>query len=172
MRGAAIWAIVLPLSAAGVLTGHALAYAAVGVEAGDDVHGYLAHAPQLVAVFATVSLCLLAIQGRSRAPAPWQFAALALAVFVFQEHTERLLHSGDAPWLFTRPAFLLGLLFQILVAVIVWWLARRLLALDLAPPTPPARLSRLLLEVVGLHSGWQVVATPVRRSGRGPPSPP
>jgi hypothetical protein len=172
MRGAAIWAIVLPLSAAGVLTGHALAYAFVGARAGEDVHGYLGHAPQLVAVLATASLCLLAVHGRSRTPAPWQFAGFALGAFVAQEHAERLLHSGHVPVLVTRPEFLLGLLFQVVVATVVWWLARRLLELDLAREPHPPRLSRLLLSVVGLQPAWQPVASPVRRSGRGPPDPP
>jgi hypothetical protein len=168
MRRVAIWTVALPLSGAGVLVAHGLAYAAVGAS-GDDVHGYLAHAPQFAAVIATVSLCLLALQGRSQAPAPWQFATLAVAAFVVQEHAERLLHSGELPWLLDRPEFLLGLLLQLPVAALVWWLARRLLALVGPSRRRPPLLPRLLLPVADVTAASVAIARPARPVGRAPP---
>ena len=57
------WALVTPVSAAGILAAHAVAYALTGTEPG-AIHGYLAHAPHAVAVLATIGLVGLALQER------------------------------------------------------------------------------------------------------------
>jgi len=128
------WLLTIGLSAAGVLTAHAAAYRVTGTPAG-DLHGYLAHAPQLIAVVVTVALAALALWSRSPRVCLWPFPALAVAGFVAQEHVERLLHTGELPWLATHPAFLVGLALQLPVALAVWFLARWLLVVT----TPASR---------------------------------
>jgi hypothetical protein len=121
------WALTLPLAAAGVLAGHALAYALTG-EDGGSVHAYLAHGPQIAALLATTGLACLAVQQRSsRLTGARPYALLGVAGFAAQEHLERLLHSGDLPWLLTQPTFLRGLALQLPVALACLGVARRVL---------------------------------------------
>ena len=58
------WAATLPLAGASVLVGHNLTYRLVG-EPGNGLHDYLRHAPQLVAILATVGLLGLAVDQRA-----------------------------------------------------------------------------------------------------------
>ena len=142
MRRLLIWLLTLALTAAGVLAAHAVAYRVTGTGS-EGVHGYLEHAPQLLAVLVTLTLGALAFTSRATGLRAWPFPALALAGFVVQEHVERLLHTGELPWLLTRPVFLVGLALQIPVALCSWLLARRLLravteaALRRVPPQLP-----------------------------------
>ena len=105
--------------------GHAIAYRALGLPA-DDLHGYLAHAPQLVLILATLALLGLAADSRARRSSPALLASLAIATFVVQEHMERLVHTGQIPFLLTSPVLWLGIVLQIPLAVAVWIVARRL----------------------------------------------
>jgi len=61
------WLLVTPLAAAGVLVGHALAYALTATDAGPE-HDYLAHVPQVVGLLASIALAGLALQDRSVRP--------------------------------------------------------------------------------------------------------
>lgn len=165
MRRALTWLMMLPFAAASVLTGHAIAYRAAGVGAG-DLHGYLVHAPQLVLILATLAVLGLALDARARRSSPAPAASLAIVAFVAQEHLERLLHSGELPFLLTSPVLWLGIALQLPLAVAVWALARRIaeqigapgrrgaprvprLALVLAPPAGPPAASVSVLAPLG-----------------------
>jgi hypothetical protein len=134
------WLLTLALTAGGVLCAHALAYRLTGT-ASEGVHAYLGHAPQLVAVLVTLALGALAFTSRAPRLPLWPFPALALAGFAAQEHVERLLHTGELPWLLSRPVFVVGLVLQLPVALASWLLARRLLRAVTEPArrrTPPS----------------------------------
>jgi hypothetical protein len=163
------WLITLPLTAAGILCAHALAYAATGT-AGGSTHAYLAHAPQLVAVLATVALAALVFESRTAVTPAWPFAAFALAGFIVQEHVEGLVHSGELPWLATSPTFLLGLVLQLPFAAAAWLAARLLLRLRATPLRRPPRLPSVLLPLTASVASPSAVPARVRRAIRGPPA--
>ena len=98
-----------------------------------ELHGYLAHAPQVVLILATLSLLGLAADARARRRSPVPLSLLAIVAFVVQEHLERLIHTGEMPFLLTSPVLWLGIALQLPLALAVWWVARRL-ADDLAAP--------------------------------------
>ena len=126
-RRALAWILVTPVAAAGVLATHALAYRLTGVRPG-PVHEYLAHVPQVVFVLASLALLGLALQDRSLSRfSAWWVAPLAPVGFTCQEHVERLVHTGELPWLLTSPTFLLGLALQVPVALVCVALVRRVL---------------------------------------------
>lgn len=170
MRGGVVWALTLPLVAGSVLSAHAVSYTLVGAPGG-GVHDYLAHAPQVVAVLATLAACGLALHGRGRGPAPWHYAGLALPAFAAMEHLERIAHTGDVPWLLTRPEFLLGLALQLPAAAAVWVLARALLAARGASPSRPPRLPCIAVELVKPHPLLVPAPAHIRVPARGPPGP-
>jgi hypothetical protein len=144
-------------------------------------HGYLEHAPLVVALCLTAVAAgfLLRVAGqRSRRSAPrWAFGALPLFGFAVQEHLERWLHGGGLPWgTALEPVFLIGLALQLPFAVVAALLVGALLAAAdevssaLAEP-PRARLhpTPLLLPA----DARDLAALPVlgtRRAGRAPPS--
>lgn len=127
-----IWLLALPFAAVSVLTGHAIAYRALGVPGG-DVHDYLDHAPQAVLILATLALLGLAVDARSRRRSTAPVAVLAVSAFIVQEHLERLLATGQLSFLLTSPVLWLGIALQVPLAVAVWCIARRL-AEDIAAP--------------------------------------
>ena len=163
------WALVTPVAVAGILAAHAVAYRLTGAEAG-SLHAYLDHAPQVVAVLGALGLVGLAVQERSRRPPVFAFAFLAPIGFACQEHLERLVHTGDLPWLLTTQTFLVGLLLQLPVALLCAWVARRVGGtLSDVRPMRPASVADpwlpLTVRLVALASFTE----PARRSGRGPP---
>jgi hypothetical protein len=110
------WLLVTPLAAAGVLVGHALAYALTATDPGPE-HDYLAHVPQVVGLLASIALAGLALQDRSVRPrSTWWFVPMAPLGFAVQEHLERFVHTGHVPWLLTSSTFLVGLALQLPVA--------------------------------------------------------
>ncbi len=122
-RRALIWALALPFVAASVLVGHRLAYAATGVDPG-PMHGYLAHAPQVVLVLALVALLAAAAEQRV-SPRFDALPYVAPAVFVAQEHLERYVHTGSVPFLLSDRTFVLGLALQAPLALVVARLSRK-----------------------------------------------
>ncbi|HEX3290882.1 MAG TPA: hypothetical protein VHR46_05765 [Gaiella sp.] len=168
-RRALAWALVTPVAAAGVLVTHALAYCLTRTPTG-AVHGYLDHAPQVVAVVASVALLGLAVQDRSlsRASSRW-FAPLAPLGFAVQEHLEGLAHSGHVPWLLTTPSFLLGLALQVPVAFLCVLVVRRITGTvtGVRPRSPSAGAAWLPLTARPLLA--RGTSGPLRPSGRGPP---
>jgi hypothetical protein len=165
------WPLATPVAAAGVLAGHALAYRLTGTEP-RSAHAYLDHGPQVVAVLATLALVGLAMQDRSLSRlSAWWVAPLAPLGFACQEHVERLVHTGQLPWLLASPTFLLGLALQFPVALVCVALVRRVLGTltgvrrrcEAAPGEAWLPLSAIV----------PFVPRPVRRpraTGRGPPA--
>lgn len=170
MRRALIWLLALPFAAASILAGHAAAYALTGASQ-EAMHGYLEHAPQVVAVLVLVGLLGLARDGRARSASFAPVAALAATGFTCQEHLERLLHTGEVPFLLTSSTFWLGLALQLPFAVVVWLVARRLarsLASVARPHPPRLAILPLVLPAPRLFMRTSLPAGAV--PGRGPPS--
>jgi hypothetical protein len=170
VRRVLTWLLTLALTGAGVLAGHAVAYRLTGT-GGEGVHGYVAHAPQLLAVLATLALGALAFTSRAPRLRAWPFPALALAGFAAQEHVERLLHTGELPWLLTRPVFLIGLALQAPIALCAWLLARRLMraVTEASPRRLPPRLPRWELSLPSVADSPRVLRVAVPAAARGPP---
>lgn len=163
------WTLTLPLAAAGVLVGHALAYAATGAPV-DDVHAYLGHLPQIALVLATAGLVGVAVQQRGSRNATWPYALVGVVGFAAMEHIERVAHTGELPWLLTDRTFLVGLALQIPVALACLALARALLRAVAGARTPsPPRVSALLLPVLAPVSLASPGRRGVPRRGRAPP---
>ena len=163
-----MWLAVSPIVAAGVLVAHALAYRLTGTPTG-SLHSYLDHAFQVLLVVAFVGLVIAGLASRRSTVAAWPFPVAALATFAAQEHVERLVHTGELPWLFESPVFLVGLLLQVPVALVVWALAHWLLGALTEIRLRRPRLPRLLLPVLA-PSTVDVGGVPLRPlPGRGPP---
>ena len=163
-----LWPLVLTLSAVGVLVGHELAYRLTGAGS-DGLHGYLAHAPQLLVALSLPALILALSGGRTRPPHPWAFALLGAGGFAVMEHLERLAHGG-VPFLLGSPLFLLGLALQLPFAFAAWWLARKLLTLELPPRRRPARRPRLTFELLQAVAGPSPAVVRLQPRPRGPPA--
>ncbi len=169
MRRTLICLLLVPFAAVSVLVGHIVAYRVTGAPA-DDVHGYLAHAPQVVLILATLALLGLAADARARRSTPMPLALLAIGAFVAQEHLERLIHTGEVPFLLTSPALWVGVALQLPLTLAVWWFARRV-ACDLVSSQRRAapRLVALSLPE-GAPAGIPLVSRlAIVASGRGPP---
>ena len=162
--------MLLPVLAAGVLVSHALAYRLTATPT-DRLHAYLEHAPQVLLV---LGLCGIVFGGlgrrRPEAPAAYVFPLVAMTAFAVQEHLERLVHEGTVPFLLTSPAFVVGLLLQVPVALGAWVLARWLLAAagDAQPPRLALR-PRFDLPLVAAPAAPRDSAEPPAALGRGPP---
>src|SRR6266508_3519873 len=134
MRQRLAWVSTVPLMAAGLLAGHALAYR-LAIPDGDvrahalahSGHGYLAYAPAALAVCLTLVLAALALRARAafrgesrpRSAPPAIVAMLPPAAFVLQEYLERVVHSGHLAWTVAlAPTFLLGLALQLRFALL------------------------------------------------------
>jgi hypothetical protein len=132
----------LALAVAGSQAAHAFVYRLAAPdprERGDLLaatgHAYLEHAPLAVAVVSVLLVLALLSEVRgARVGAPaarpraWIFATVAPAVFVCQEHLERLLRDGSFPWgAGLERTFLLGLVLQAPFALAAFLLARALL---------------------------------------------
>ena len=164
------WAATLPLAGASVLIGHNLTYRLVG-EPGNGLHDYLRHAPQLVAILATVGLLGLAVDQRAATVGTGRFGFLGMVVFGLQEHVERLVHTGQLPFILTDRAFVLGVLLQVPIGILCVLVARAF-AGELNAPSLP-RLRRLPrysapLSPDAVEPVPRVARVAVR--GRGPPS--
>jgi hypothetical protein len=185
-----VWLITLPLAIVGSQVAHAAGYrlatgdGELAQALASSGHGYLAYAPLALGVCAAfVVLALVrelvgALAGDERAsrPSALVFSVLAPAIFVAQEHFERLAHDGVFPAsLLVEKTFLLGLALQMPFALVAYALARLLLATTRA-------VAELLAapRVVVAHpqSRWESddlwsptgVATGLRFGPRGPPS--
>lgn len=170
-RRALTWTLTLPLVGASVLVGHALAYALTGTDPG-SMHDYLGHAPQVLAVLAVVGVLGLAIDQRAERPATLPFAGLGVAVFVAQEHLERIAHTGDLPLLLGDHTFLVGLLLQLPVGLVSLWIARRFAAVLSGSPAPAERrpiISTAPLVWAPTLERVQRPPLPATALGRGPP---
>jgi hypothetical protein len=166
------WLLVTPLAAAGILVAHAAAYGLTGTPAG-PVHAYLDHVPQVVAVLATIGLVGLAVQQRGvGSRAIGAFALAAPVGFACQEHLERLVHTGEIPWLLTTPSFLLGLALQVPVALVCVLVARRVVGTlaSVRPLRRPPALGVVALPLSEAPCFRAATARPTRATGRSPPA--
>jgi hypothetical protein len=128
VRKPALLAFSLPLAAVGTLAGHAAGYALVGGSQ-HHVHGYLAFAPEFLAVCVAMLAAGLALRagGRLRgSPSAWIFALLPPLAFVAQELIERIVAGLPAHAVF-EPAVVAGLAAQAPVALLAYLAARTLL---------------------------------------------
>jgi hypothetical protein len=146
-----VWLVVSPVVAAGVLIAHSVAYRLTSTPT-DPFHAYLGHAPQVLLLIAIAGIVVAALGRPRSAPPAHVFPVIALATFVVQEHVERVVHGG-VPMLLTAPAFLVGLVLQVPVALVAWGLARWILR-AVREQHGPARLrSRLEFRLVDFLRG-------------------
>jgi hypothetical protein len=139
-----VWPITLALALVGTQLAHWVAYRAVEPSPVDRAHGltaashgYLSHLPLALAVCAVVVASALAARIRQVAAAPagvrldanvGRFAVLAPAIFILQEHLERIVYAGAFPWgIADTPTFMLGLVLQFPFALAAYLVARYLL---------------------------------------------
>ena len=169
VRRVVLWPLVLPFAGVSVLVGHWAAYRLAGIP-DDGLHEYLRHAPQLVAILATLGLVGLACDARARRSSPVPVALLGAIAFAAQEHVERLVHTGHLPFLLTSPVFLIGIALQLPLAVLIW-VAARSVAGGLRPrrrrPAPCLALLPLVLAPVSACVPCGAAVCAVR--GRAPP---
>jgi hypothetical protein len=161
--------VVSPVAAAGVLVSHALAYRITATPT-DRFHAYLEHAPQVLLLLVLSGIVLGGFGRRRETPSAYVFPALAVTTFVLQEHIERVVHDGSFPLLVTSPAFVVGLLLQVPVALVAWGLARWLLAA--AGEMPACRVVRpsFHLPLAAAPAAALGSVEPPAALGRGPPS--
>jgi hypothetical protein len=154
-------------------------------ELAESGHAYLAYVPLALAVCTVVVLVGLivelghAVRDRSVArPSAVPFAILAPAIFVCQEHFERLVHDGVFPWgAALDRTFVVGLLLQLPFAVAAYAVARLFLRVvrslgRLMGGPPPAPLPTVFLGSPAAR--LYVPRVPVLALGygsRGPPVP-
>jgi hypothetical protein len=185
-----VWLITLPLAIVGSQVAHAAGYRLATGEGelshvlSSSGHGYLAYAPLALGICAALVVLALARElvgalggdGRASRPSALLFSILAPAIFVAQEHFERLAHDGAFPAsLLVEKAFLIGLALQVPFALVAYAVARLLLGVTravarllasprVARPRPRSRWERREL--------WSPsgVTTGLRLGPRGPPS--
>jgi hypothetical protein len=142
-RSRLAWLLSLGLLIGGWVAAHGLAYR-IAVPDGAERrhlleatgHSYLDPAPLLSLCMTLVALGLIGslLSGRASAlrrhPPAWLVAALPVIGFGLQEHLERFLHDGHAPYAAAlEPTFAVGLLLQLPFALAALLLARALLIL-------------------------------------------
>jgi len=164
-----VWLVVSPVVAAGVLIAHSVAYRLTSTPT-DPFHAYLGHAPQVLLLIAIAGIVVAALGRPRSAPPAHVFPVIALATFVVQEHVERVVHGG-LPMLLSSPAFLVGLVLQVPVALVAWGLARWILH-AVGERRGPARLRvRLEFLLVDLSQDRVAPLGAPSRSSRAPPTP-
>jgi hypothetical protein len=161
--------LTVPLAVLGSQLGHAIAYAiATSHDAGHahgepaGTHAYMAYAPLALAIGVVLVIIALGSElrgllrgprGESLPPSPWTFAVLAPAIFVTQEHLERLVDESVIPWSAAfEPTFAIGLLVQLPIALGAYLLARALL-----------RAVRTLIELLTTFGQRRQIAEPCAR---------
>jgi hypothetical protein len=132
MRQRLAWLSTAPLMFAGLIAGHQLAYRLVYADSharadalAHSGHAYFGYLPLALSVGVGVLLAGLVLQaaagirGEAHRPVTSPLVMLLpLIAFVVQEVTERFAHDGHMPWtLAVQPAFLLGLAFQLPLAI-------------------------------------------------------
>ena len=143
VRNRALLAFSLPLAATGTIAGHAAGYAVVGGSR-HHVHGYLAFAPQFLAVCIAVLAAAVALRAGGRLQGRISAGVFALVpplAYLAQELIERLVAGLPAQAVF-EPAVYAGLAAQAPVALLTYLAARALLRVaDEAAETLAPRIS-------------------------------
>jgi hypothetical protein len=169
MRRTLTWLVTLPFAAASVVVGHSIAYRFTGTPTG-GMHDYLAHAPQIVFILASLAVLGLAADSRARRHSPLPLATIGIGAFVAQEHLERLIHTGHLPFLLASPVLWLGVALQLPLAVAIWFVARRLAEDIAAPVRRAARRVPRFVTLLAPHVLPPVVSAPAAACpARGPP---
>jgi hypothetical protein len=143
MRVRLVWLFSLPIMIGGWFAAHALSYRIAIPDSTaraqfliDTGHGYLEYESLLLALAVVVFLMGAAMRVRTAARmraagatvAAWPFALLPPALFVFEEYTGRLVHSGSFEiGVLLEPTFVVGLLVQLPFALASFLFARVLL---------------------------------------------
>jgi hypothetical protein len=134
--------VTLPLAVAGTQVAHTVAYRLTTPSSTERAHelsatghGYVAYLPLALAMGVVLVAFALVAEVRHIAaaspghvrPRAWHFAVVAPAIFVAQEHLERLVHNGAMPWqLVLAASFITGLLLQVPFALAAYVVARLL----------------------------------------------
>lgn len=160
--------LVLPLSALGILAGHWLAYRTTGTPSG-PYHEYLVHLPRVALVLLVLSFVAAFFVERGSRIALWPYPVVALSGFVVQEHLERLEYTGSLPFLLSSRVFQVGLAFQLIVALLVWLVARLLLVVVHADTTTRRQIAHWQAEVALGGALLPVVAPALGERSRAPP---
>ena len=180
------WLLSLGLAAAGSLAAHGAAYRVAEPHADrrehlleETGHGYLD--PALVGSLCVALIVVgfagrvLARTGRADRPPLWLFALAPPLGFALQEHAERALHHDTLLLAALEPAFLVGLLLQLPLALVALLAARALLAAaaDLArhigcPPRPKLAPDASL----ALPGTYWIPSSPTLIGARGQRAPP
>ncbi len=143
-RRLTVWLVTLPLAVAGTQLAHAIAYRLAVPSANERAHelsttghGYMAYLPQALAIgavlvtYAFVAEVLHLTRSTkpvAQRPQAWHFGIVAPALFVCQEHIERLFHDGTFPWgAMLAASFIVGLLLQLPFVLAAYAFARLLL---------------------------------------------
>jgi hypothetical protein len=191
-RPTVTWLLTLPLAVVGSQVAHSLGYRLVtprDAERSHDLaatgHSYLTYAPVLLAL--CLVLVALALAGELRQlmarscrgptrPSALCFAVSAPAIFVCQEHLERLLHDGAFPWTAAlQSTFIVGLLLQLPFALaaylVAWFLLRAVGSLHLILASRP-RLRLRGGEVLRPSTRLLAPRVPALALGYGPRGPP
>jgi hypothetical protein len=177
VRKHALLSLSVPLAAVGCLIGHAVGYALVGTSPRDaHVHGYLAFAPQFLAICAALVAASLALRLSGRLTgrvAAWPFALLPPLAFSAQELIERLA-AGLPAHAVLEPAVFVGLAAQLPVALVAFLVARALLrvadaAAHALSALPPPVVGRTLLLAPSPSSAPATTAFRFDRAARAPP---
>jgi hypothetical protein len=176
VRRSALLAFSLPLAATGTLAGHAAGYALVGGSR-YQVHGYLAFAPQFLAMCVAVLAAAFALRAGGRLqgrPSPWIFALLPPLAFLAQEVIERLVAGLPAHAVF-EPAVYAGLAAQVPVALAAYLVAKALLRVAdkareaFVPKIRDARFAAIALALCAPVSEPRIVRLAHGSRGRAPP---
>ena len=179
------WLLSLPLSAAGMLLAHEVAWGFASHEHAEEAgHGYL----QYLAVFAALAAATLVVAATAQlirgvsggavagAPSARVFAIVPIIGFLIQEHLEHLVAARELEVLFfVSTPFLLGLALQVPFALAALLVARAILGLVARVARAAgelrvvARLAslRVLVPLVPELAPRPALAT--HRAGRAPP---
>jgi hypothetical protein len=148
MRRVLAWAVTVPLVVAGSQLAHAAAYVLVSPDEHERSHelavtghGYFAYAPEAAGFLGAALLVALAVgvrAGQRLRVRAWPFGFLPVLAFAFQEHVERVVHTGAFPATAAlEPSFVIGIALQIPFGMLAYLAASLLLH-------AAARLGRIL----------------------------
>jgi len=122
-------------------------------------------------VLATVAIAAAAFPSRGPGVARTPVASIALVGFVAQEHVERLVHTGELPWLLDDRAFVIGLLVQIPVALACLALARLVVGSGARRRRQPPVIPSFGIALVPIVPRLLCPSPVPARLGRAPPAP-
>lgn len=184
-RSKVAWLLSLPLSAAGMVLAHELAWELGSHQhEAEAAHGYLQYGAIFAALGAAIVVVAATTQlingvkgvGVARAPSPRTFAIVPVVGFMLQEHLEHIVASRELELtFFLSTPFLLGLALQVpfmvaalvVARLIIGLVVRAARALGTLDVLPGITSLRVLVPVHAELPPQPAVAG--RRTGRAPP---